>query len=61
MNQYRKLVAALVGAATEAVALGLLDAKALSIVVAFLTALGVYAVPNAPVDTVDIEERLAGR
>lgn len=44
---YRKLVAALVGAAGEAAALGLLDSKVLAVVVAFLTALGVYAAPNA--------------
>lgn len=46
MSKYRKLIAALFGAASEAVALGVLDAKILAIVVAFATALGVYAVPN---------------
>lgn len=50
MTKYRKLIAALVGAATTAVGLGLLPSPAdqwLAVVVAFLTAYGVYAVPNA--------------
>ncbi len=50
MNQYRKLIAALVGAATTAVALGLAPdpaSKWLAVVVAFLSAAGVYVVPNA--------------
>lgn len=46
MNKYRKLIAALVGAAAEAAALGLLDHKHLAVAVAFLTALGVFAAPN---------------
>lgn len=46
MNKYRKLIAAVIGAAAQAVAVGWLDADLLSIVVAFATALGVYAVPN---------------
>lgn len=45
---YRKLVAALVGAAAQAAALGWLDSGALAVAVAFLTALGVYAAPNEP-------------
>lgn len=50
MEKYRKLVAALIGAVTEAVSLGLVSgpaSKYLAVVVAFLTAVGVYAVPNA--------------
>lgn len=46
LTPYRKLIAALVAAATEAVALGVLDAKLLAVAVAFLGAAGVYAVPN---------------
>lgn len=49
MTSYRKLIAALVGAAGEATALGLLNGTASkwsAVVVAFLTAAGVYAVPN---------------
>lgn len=46
MNRYRKLVAALVGAAGEAVALGWIDSKQLAVVVSVLTAVGVYAAPN---------------
>lgn len=49
MNRYRKLIAAVVGAAVEAVALGVLDAKLLAVAVAFLTAAGVYAAPNETV------------
>lgn len=48
MTQYRKLIAALVGAATLAVSQGLVDgtaAKWVGIGVAFLTAAGVYAAP----------------
>lgn len=60
MTKYRKLIAALVGAGTEAVALGLIDAKALAVAVAFLTALGVYAVPNeAPTPAADEEPSVA--
>lgn len=47
---YRKLIAALVGAVASAVSLGLLPdtiGQWLAVVVAFLTAAGVYAVPNA--------------
>ncbi len=46
LDRYRKLIAALVGAAAEAAALGVVDSKVLTIAIAFLTALGVYAVPN---------------
>jgi hypothetical protein len=46
MSKYRKLIAALVGAAAQAVALGWFDADILTVAVAFLTALGVYAVDN---------------
>lgn len=49
MKAYRKLIAALVGAATTAVALGLLpdaSAKWVAVFVAFVTAAGVYKVPN---------------
>lgn len=54
MNQYRKLIAALVGAATLAVTQGLIDgtaAKWVGIGIAFLTAAGVYVAPaNSPSD-----------
>lgn len=49
MSQYRKLIAAIIGAVGEAVALGLLDdtaGKYLAVAVAFATALGVYSFPN---------------
>lgn len=49
--KYRKLVTAGVGAAAELVSLGFLPNQAQSwvaAVVAVLTTLGVYAVPNAP-------------
>jgi hypothetical protein len=49
MNPYRKVIAATVGAATILVAVlpgGVTPAEALEVAVAFLTALGVYAVPN---------------
>lgn len=50
LNHYRKAIAAVVGAAATAVSLGLLGDpwdKWLAVVVAFVTAAGVYAVPNA--------------
>jgi hypothetical protein len=49
VNRYRKLVAALVGAALEAVSLGLIpdpQSKWVGVGVGFLTAAGVYVVPN---------------
>lgn len=50
MDWARKAVTALVGAAGEAVTLGLVTAtwgKWLAVGIAFATALGVYVVPNA--------------
>ena len=47
MTKYAKLIAALAGAATEAAALGLVDEKWVTVAIAFLTAYGVYRVPNA--------------
>lgn len=51
INQIRKLVAAIIGAVGEAISLGLLPdpaSKYLAVAVAFLTAVGVYMVPNDP-------------
>lgn len=47
---YRKFIAAVVGAVTSALSLGVLPEsynKYVSVAIVFLTALGVYAVPNA--------------
>lgn len=51
MTRYSKLIAALVGAATEAAALGFVDAEWVTVAVAFLTAYGVYRLPNTAADT----------
>lgn len=51
MNRYRKLIAALVGAALIAVSEGVLPGESqsyINVAIAFLTILGVYAVPNDP-------------
>ena len=51
MSEYSKLIVALVGAIGVAVSQGLLPDEVnswLTVVVAFLTAAGVYAVPNTP-------------
>jgi hypothetical protein len=51
MARYAKLIAALVGAVTTAIAVGVAPAETgnyLAVVVSFLTALGVYVVPNRP-------------
>lgn len=56
----RKFVVALVGAVGVAISQGLLPEAVTSwftVVVAFLTALGVYAVPNAK-DPVNVNQRL---
>lgn len=49
MSDYRKVIAAIIGAVTTAIALGVAPeewANYLAIAVTFLTALGVYAVRN---------------
>lgn len=51
MNRYRKLIVALVGALSQALALGLLPAPGdhwAAVVIALATAAGVYATPNQP-------------
>lgn len=50
MSRYRKLVVAVIGAAAVAVSRGLLPAEVgdwLTVLAPVLTALGIYAVPNA--------------
>ena len=51
LAKYRKLIAALVGAVAVAISEGVIKGSAetaCTIAIAFLTALGVYTVPNAP-------------
>lgn len=55
MGKYNKLVVALVGAAVEALAVfagvHLEAATVVAVLVPFLTALGVYQIPNDPPET----------
>lgn len=49
MSRYSKLIAALVGVVSQLVALGVVDESVnewVAVVIALLTALGVYVVPN---------------
>ena len=51
MDRYRKALVAVAGLAGQALVLGLIPApydKYVSVILAALTALGVYAAPNAP-------------
>lgn len=53
MSNYRKVIAAVIGAIGTALTLGVAPeawADYLAIAIQFLTALGVYAVPNTPVE-----------